>query len=86
MKLVMVYRAASESRMAVETFLTEYKNQTGREVETLDPDTIEGEIFTRAHDVVEYPTLLALRDDGTVDQEWRGEQNIPTISEASAYN
>jgi hypothetical protein len=84
MRLVMVYREKSESRLAVETFLRDFEFQTGHKIETLSPDTRAGVEFTRAYDIVEYPTLLAIGPDGTPAQVWRGDA-LPTISEVSFY-
>lgn len=84
MKLIMVYREKSEHRLAVENFLREFKIRTGREIETLNPDTREGQSFIQLYDIVEYPTLIALGPNGTERTKWR--ITLPTISEASAYN
>lgn len=83
MRLVMVYREASERRLEVESFMRDFKRQTGGEIETLNPDTREGAAFCANYDVVEYPTLLALTDDGIPMAVWRGV--LPTISDASGY-
>jgi len=84
MKLIMVYREKSEHRMAVETFMRDFKRQTAREIETLNPDTREGQNFIQVYDIVEYPTLIAIGPDGTEVAKWRGK--LPTISDASFYN
>ena len=83
MRVVMVYREKSEHRMAVETFLREYRYRTGQEIETLDPDTREGVAFCRLYDIVEYPTIVAVTDDGVLYQRWRGAQ-LPTINEVQS--
>ncbi len=84
MRVVMVYREKSEQRRAVEEFLHDYEYQTGRAIETLDPDSREGRSFCRAQDIVEYPTLIAVGPDGQQVQMWRG-LPLPTISEVSFY-
>ncbi len=83
MRLVMVYREKSEARLGVETFIKDFKFRTGGEIETLNPDTREGQNFIEAYDIVEYPTLIAIGPGGTEMAKWRG--MLPTISEASAY-
>lgn len=85
MRVVMVYREKSEHRMAVETFLHDFKFQTGHEIEVIDPDTRAGASFCRAQDIVEYPTLVAVAPDDSMVQMWRG-LPLPTISEVSYYN
>lgn len=82
MRIVVVYRAASEHRMAVETFLHDYHFRTGRDIEVMDPDSREGMSFCRLYDIVEYPTIIAIGPDGAMYQQWRG-ANLPTISEVA---
>lgn len=84
MRVVVVFKDNTDYARGVETFLTDFARQTGHEVETLNPETAEGELFCRAYDVVEYPTVVALSDDGRVQNIWRGTQ-LPTISEVSYY-
>ncbi len=84
MKVIAVYRSESEHGRAVEEYLRDFTHQTGRELESLDPDTKEGIEFCRVYDIVEYPTLVALSDDGHLQNSWRG-QPLPTISEVSYY-
>ncbi|MDR1969937.1 MAG: hypothetical protein LBQ11_01135 [Candidatus Nomurabacteria bacterium] len=83
MRLVMVYREKSEARLAVETFMKDFKEQTGGEIEVVDPDTRAGWAFCNAYDVTVYPTMLALTPEGTPMRAWR--TTLPTISDASAY-
>lgn len=82
MRIVIVYREASEHRMAVESFIRDYRLRTGHDVETIDPDSRDGMSFCRLYDIVEYPTIVALTDDGRVYQTWRG-SHLPLISEVA---
>jgi hypothetical protein len=79
----MVYREKSETRLMAETFMRDFKNQTGGEIETINPDTPAGQQFIETYDIVEYPTLIAIGPDGVEMAKWRG--TMPTISDASAY-
>jgi hypothetical protein len=62
----------------------EFKRRTGHDLEVLDPDTRDGAGFCRTYDIVEYPTVIALSDDGQVQNLWRG-LPLPTMSEVSYY-
>lgn len=84
MRVVVVTKDNTEYRRSVEMFLEDFARQTGRTLEVLDPDSIEGELFCRAYDVVEYPTIVALSDSGQLQAIWRG-RALPTISEVSYY-
>ncbi|AHB42376.1 hypothetical protein RAAC3_TM7C00001G0530 [Candidatus Saccharibacteria bacterium RAAC3_TM7_1] len=85
MRAVVIYRAESEHARAVEEYLDNFKRQTGRELETLDPDSKEGRQFCETYDILEYPSILALSDDGHMQNLWRG-LPLPTINEVSYYN
>lgn len=84
MKVIVIYRSASEHGRTVEDYLRDFNRQTGRELETIDPDTKEGIDMARAYDIVEYPSVMALSDDGHLQNFWRG-LPLPTISEVSYY-
>ena len=84
MRIVVVYKDQTEYARTVETFLDDFYRQTGHELEALDPDTPEGTSFCKTYDIVEYPTIIALTDDGVLQQVWRG-LPFPTISEVSFY-
>lgn len=84
MKVVVVYRDNSEHARPVTEFLRDFQRRTGRELETLEPDSREGQSLCRTYDIVEYPSVLALDDRGMMQNLWRG-LPLPTISEVSYY-
>lgn len=84
MKAVIIYRPESDHARAVEDYLRDFSRQTGRELETMDPDSSDGAELCRVYDIVEYPTVIALSDDGQLQNNWRG-LPLPTISELSYY-
>ena len=84
MSVIVLYREASDHGRQVTDYLRDFARQTGRQLETMDPDTREGADFARVYDVVEYPTIIALSDDGQLQNHWRGTP-LPTISEVSYY-
>lgn len=85
MKAIVVYRSDSEHGTGVEQFLRDFTRQTGRELETIDPDTRDGISMCRTYDIVAYPTVVALSDDGRVQNIWSGIP-LPTINELSYYS
>jgi Cu2+-containing amine oxidase len=85
MKAIVVYKSESDHARVVEDYLRDFKMRTGREIETVNPDTSDGAGLCRAYDIVEYPSVLAMTDDGQVLSSWRG-LPLPTISELSYYN
>ena len=85
MRVVVVFRDNTDYARDVLTFLRDFEHQTGRKLETEDPDSLQGEMFCRAYDVVEYPTVIAIADSGVMQNTWRGIP-LPTISEVSFYS
>lgn len=84
MKIKVIYKDASEYGREVTDFLRDFQRQTGHELETVDPDTPDGTMVCRAYDIVEYPTIIAISEDGVMQQMWRG-RPLPTINEVSYY-
>lgn len=84
MRTVVVYKVESDHAREVMDYLRDFSRETGHEIEEIDPETRAGADFCRVYDIVEYPTLLALSDDGHLQHMWRG-RPLPTISEVSFY-
>lgn len=84
MRVVVVYKEATDYTRSVETFCDDFARRTGKVLETLNPETLEGEQFCRTYDIVQYPTIIALSNDGQVQNTWVGTL-MPTISEVSYY-
>lgn len=85
MRVVVVYKNESDHARDVMDFLRDFKRQTGRDLETLEPDSRDGETFCRAYDIVQYPTVIAISDDSVMQNTWTG-LPLPTISEVSYYS
>jgi hypothetical protein len=84
MRIVMVYKDMTDYARTVEDFLHDFDHQTGHQIETINPDTAEGDSFCRTYGIVEYPTLIAISSDAQMQNMWRG-LPLPTISEVSFY-
>lgn len=84
MRVVVVYKEQTDYARAVDEFLHYYKRVTGRELETLNPETREGIGFCGTYDILQYPTVIALSDDGRMEQKWTGIP-LPTVDEVSFY-
>lgn len=84
MRALVVYKTSSDHARAVTEFLREFNRQTGRSIEEVDPDSVHGESFCKAYDIVAYPTVIALDDESRMLQMWPG-QPLPTIMEVSYY-
>jgi len=84
MRVVVLYKQAMDYTRQVDTYIDDFKRQTGRDLETMDPESRDGVGFARAYDILEFPTIIAISDDGQMQNQWRG-LPLPTISEVSYY-
>ena len=82
MRVVCIYRDNQDYTRSVNEWIENIRRQTGREIEIMDPDKNTG--FCEAYDVVEYPTILALGEQGDVRASWRG-RNLPLVNDMLYY-
>lgn len=82
MRVVCIYRDNQDYSRSVDEWLENIRRQTGRKLETMDPD--QNPSFCETYDIVEYPTILALGERGEVRASWRG-RNLPLINEVLYY-
>lgn len=84
MRVVVVYKDQADTSRQVTDYLRDVERQTGKVLETLDPDSAEGAHFCRTYDIVEYPTIIAVDDNGVLQQMWRG-LPLPLIGGVAYY-
>lgn len=79
-----VYKVESDHGRSVTEFLHDLERRTGKKIEEVNPDSREGADFCRVYDVTQYPTVVALANDGRVRNMWAG-MPLPLIDEVSSY-
>ena len=85
MKLIILYHPNSEFARSVEEFVHDYERQVwGQTAELMSLETREGAEAARLYGIVQYPAVLALRDNGELLKEWQGER-LPLINEVASY-
>lgn len=84
MKTVVVFRAQRDYSREVYDWLREYNRRSATPAEEVDPDTRNGIGFTGAYDILEFPAVLVMTDDGKVSQVWRGTP-MPPPDEVRGY-
>lgn len=84
MSVMVVYQSSSEHARAVSEFLHDFERRTARKLDEVDPDSRRGVEICRLYDIVEYPTIIAAGDDGSLRNIWRG-LPLPLIDEVSYY-
>jgi len=81
MRVVMVCRDNMEYTREAFDWMSEFKRETGIDVDLEDPETISGEIFATHHDIVQYPTVCVTDGDSKVLMKWAGK--LPQFEEVT---
>jgi hypothetical protein len=85
MKLIIMYRSRSDHGRQVEEFIREFKERyEAPRVEVLDVDSREGVAMASLYDIMQYPAILATRNDGSVMNTWQG-RDLPLLDEVAYY-
>ncbi len=86
MRVVIIWNEATDYASEVRSWLKDFEHDTGgtKIVESIDPETMEGESFCRTYDIVRYPTIIAVDNDGKVLEEWTGTP-LPQIEQVSIW-
>ena len=85
MKVVILYRPNSEHGRTVEEFIRDFQASRGaKQLEALNVDTREGSATASLYDVMQYPAVLVLQNDGYLQKSWEG-QALPLMDELAAY-
>ncbi len=85
MKVRIIYKEQSDHARSVREFLRDYERRTGRTLDLVDPESREGADICRLYDIVEYPTIIAVSNDGVLLKMWRG-LPLPLINDVSYYD
>lgn len=85
MRVLVLYRPNSEHGRIVEEFVHEFQSRhNAQKLELLNIDTRDGSASASLYDVVQYPAVMVLKDDGSLLRSWAGE-TLPLIDEVIAY-
>jgi hypothetical protein len=85
MKVIVIYRPNSEHGRIVEDFIRDYQSRhDGSKLEVLNIDSREGTALASLYDIMQYPAILAVREDGQVLRAWQGDA-LPLMDEVAAY-
>lgn len=85
MKVLIIYRPNSEYGRNVEDFIRDYRQRHQADnLQILNIDEREGGAMASLYDVMRYPAILVLRDDGSLLKSWEGE-SLPLMDELAYY-
>ena len=68
----------------VEEYAHDFERRKGASIELISLETKEGADMAKLYGIVQYPAMLAVRDDGQLLKHWEGE-TLPLMDEAAAY-
>lgn len=86
MKVVILYRPNSEHGTKTETFVRDFeRTYPGQKIELTDIDSKDGSATATLYDVVQYPAMLVLSNDGSFVHSWEGE-DFPLMDELASYS
>jgi hypothetical protein len=81
--IMVLYRPNSEHERAVLEWQKELSS-SGIEIKLVDVDSQDGVAKVELYDATEYPSVLAIKNDGSVLQMWKGK--LPLLAEVGYYN
>lgn len=87
MKLLILYRPNSEHATAVESFVRDFQKQffeAGKKVEMVSVDSREGVAQASLYDIMQFPAILALANDGSLINSWLGFP-LPIMNDVAGY-
>ena len=87
MRIVILYRPESEHARQTEEYITDFNRfHPAENLEAINVDSIEGSEKAKLYGAMEYPTLLALKDDGQMQQMWSGIDKLPLMNDLAYYS
>lgn len=84
MKVNILYRPGTEYARRVEEYAHDFKRIKGFEVQLVDLNTREGASTATLYDILQYPSVMIVRDDGQLIKVWQGEE-LPLMTEVAGY-
>lgn len=86
MKAVILYKPNTETESGIQAYTREFARETGKTIALVDSDSIQGIEIAKLYDIVQFPSIVVFRDDGSFVESWLDREKWPTISELSFYN
>jgi hypothetical protein len=85
-RLLILYSPNSEHSSRIEEFARDFQSRhnIGSKLELLSLSTRDGSATASLYDVMSYPAILALADDGSVLNSWEGDE-LPLMDEVAGY-
>ena len=86
MRVIVLYRPEAEFARRVEEYIADFQRfHPGETIEIQNIDSMEGAEAARLYNVMTYPAVLALSNDGQVQQQWEGIDKLPLMNDLAYY-
>jgi len=85
MRVVVLYRSNSEHERQVLEFERNFEHHAGHSIELLDVNTRDGSAMANLYDVVSYPSVLAVSNEGSIQYIWDSPTSLPLMNEVMYY-
>ena len=86
MRTVILYHPNAEFAGTVEDFKHEFEQRhADRKINLISLDTLEGAEMAQLYDVVRYPAILVIANDGQLQKFWQ-DQPFPLMDEVASYS
>lgn len=85
MKVLIVYRPNSEHGRVTEEFVHDFqRSHPEQKVDAVNIDSRDGSATASLYDVMQYPAIMVLQNDGQLLKSWEGE-TFPRMDEVASY-
>jgi hypothetical protein len=86
MRTVILYHPNAELAGLAEDYKRDFEQRhPGRKVELASLDEVKGDETAKLYDVVRYPAILVIADDGQLQKLWQ-DQPFPLMDEVASYS
>lgn len=86
MRVVIIYRPDSENAREVEQYIADFNRfHPGENIETYNIDSIEGSNLAQVYGIMDHPVVIALNNDGQLQQIWQGVSKLPLMNDLAYY-
>ena len=86
MRVVILYRPNSETARRTEDYMTDFNRfHPNENLESINIDSREGSNLAQIYGVMAHPAVLALKDDGQMQQMWQGVDKLPLMNDLAYY-
>ncbi|MBP7807448.1 hypothetical protein KA047_03050 [Candidatus Saccharibacteria bacterium] len=84
MRIVALYHPSSEWASSVETYARDIERSQGVKLELVSLETRDGAAMASMYDILSYPAIMVIKEDGQMQQLWQGEQ-LPLMNEVVGF-